>query len=261
MTASLWATNHVTTAFFQATNHIMTAILLATNYVMTTEVWNSRCDRNLKSGTQCNTCGCRFHNNCGNIKAQVTESGKWICGKWRSERLRLLQEKLQNALLLIDDLTSKNNALGEQLWLATTGRGVGRWDTVPGDHKGGECLVLGDLIICNVGSECLCMKVESFLGIRTEQLHRVTENRDLGNPDNVIIHVGTNNLRWTGNLDYVMGDVYDLVNIAKIKFSTSRVVLSGLCVEARRVLAAYWSLNQQIWEGSVDARGYFCRPK
>jgi hypothetical protein len=93
----------------------MTAILLATNYVMTTEVQNSGCDRNLKSGTQCNMCGCRFHNNCGNIKAQVVESGKWICGICISERLRLLQEKLQNALLLIDDLTGKNNALGEQL--------------------------------------------------------------------------------------------------------------------------------------------------
>ena len=66
---------------------------------------------------------------------------------------------------------------------------------VPGDRKGGECLVLGDSIICNVGSECLYMKVECFLGIRLEQLHRVTENRDLGNPDTVVIHVGTNDLR------------------------------------------------------------------
>ena len=93
----------------------MTAILLAANYVMTTEVRNSGCDRNLKSGTRCNTCGCWIHNKCGNVKAQVVESGKWMCGKCRLERLRLLQEKLQNALLLIDDLTSKNNALGEQL--------------------------------------------------------------------------------------------------------------------------------------------------
>jgi hypothetical protein len=27
--------------------------------------------------------------------------------------------------------------------------------------------------------------------------------------------VGTNDLRQTGNLDYVMGDIYDLVNMAK----------------------------------------------
>jgi len=72
------------------------------------------------------------------------------------------------------------------------------------------------------------MKVECFPGIRTEQLQRVTEKRDLGSPDSVIIHVRTNNLRRTGNLDYVMGDIYDLVNTAKYKFSASRVVLSGM---------------------------------
>jgi hypothetical protein len=55
------------------------------------------CDRNIKSRTQCNTCGRCFHNNCANIKAKVTESVKWICDKCRSDRLRLLGEKLQNA--------------------------------------------------------------------------------------------------------------------------------------------------------------------
>ena len=64
-----------------------------------------------------------------------------------------------------------------------------------GDRKGGECLVLGDSIICNVGSECLRVKVECFLGIRTQHLHTVIENKDLGNPDTVVIHVGTNDLR------------------------------------------------------------------
>jgi hypothetical protein len=45
----------------------------------------------------------------------VVESGKWICGKCRSERLRLREEKLQNALFQIDDLTRKNKALEDQL--------------------------------------------------------------------------------------------------------------------------------------------------
>jgi hypothetical protein len=52
------------------------------------------------------------------------------------ERLRLLEEKLQNALLQIDDLTRKNKALEEQLCLATAGREVGRQYTVLGDRKG-----------------------------------------------------------------------------------------------------------------------------
>jgi len=66
----------------------------------------------------------------------VAESRKWICDKCRSERLRLLEEKLQNALLQIDDLTRKNKALEEQLCLATAGREVGRQVAVPGDCKG-----------------------------------------------------------------------------------------------------------------------------
>jgi hypothetical protein len=54
------------------------------------------------------------------------------------------------------------------------------------------------------------------------------ENRDLGSPGTVVIHVGTNDLRRTANLDYVMGDVYALVNKAKYKFPQSKLVLSGV---------------------------------
>jgi hypothetical protein len=60
----------------------------------------------------------------------VAENGKWTCDKSRSDRLRLQEEKLQKALLQIDDLTWKNKALEEQLRLATAGREVGRPDTV-----------------------------------------------------------------------------------------------------------------------------------
>jgi hypothetical protein len=126
----------------------------------------------------------------------------------------LLEEKLQNALLQIDDLTRKNKALEEQLRLVTTGMEVGRRDTVPGDRKGGECLVLGDSIILNDGTECSDIKVECFPGIRTEELHRIIENGDIGNPDTVVIHVGTSDLRRTGNVDYVVVDVDDLTNTA-----------------------------------------------
>ena len=76
----------------------------------------SECDRNLKSGgTQCDTWGRWFHNSCGSVKAHLAKSGKWISDKSRSKRLRLLEEKLQNALLQIDHLTRKNKALEEQL--------------------------------------------------------------------------------------------------------------------------------------------------
>jgi hypothetical protein len=72
------------------------------------------------------------------------------------------------------------------------------------------------------------MKFVWFLCIRTEQLHTFIENIDLRSPDTVVIHVGTNNLIRTINLIYVLGDVYDLVNAAKTKFSMSRLVLSGI---------------------------------
>ena len=139
----------------------------------------SGCNTNLKSGTQCNTCGRWFHNSCGIVKVQVAESGKWICDKCSLEGLRLLEEKVQNASLQTDDLTSKNKALEEQLRLATAGREAGRQDTGPCDRKGGECIVLGNSIIHNVGSECSDMNLEFFPGIRTAQLHRVIKNRDL----------------------------------------------------------------------------------
>jgi hypothetical protein len=58
-------------------------------------------------------------NYCGNMKAQVAESGKWKCDRCESERLRLLEEKLQNALLQIDEPKRKNKALEEHLqWAA-----------------------------------------------------------------------------------------------------------------------------------------------
>jgi hypothetical protein len=63
--------------------------------------------------------------------------------------------------------------------------------------------------------------------IGTEQLHTVIEKRYLGSPDTVVIYTSANDLRRAGNLYYVMGDVYYIENMAKTKFSTSTVVLSG----------------------------------
>jgi len=68
------------------------------------------------------------------------------------------------------------------------------------------------------------------------------ENRDFGHSDAVVIHVGTKYIRRSGNLDYILGEVYDLVNTAKTKFPGSRLVLSGVLrskeVTWRRVGAA-----------------------
>jgi len=72
------------------------------------------------------------------------------------------------------------------------------------------------------------MKVECFPGIKTEQLHRVMERRELACAETLIIHVGTNGLRSSRNLDFIMGEVYELVSTAKKKLPKSKIVLSGV---------------------------------
>jgi hypothetical protein len=61
------------------------------------------------------------------------------------------------------------------------------------------------------------ISVQYLRGIRTKQLNRVTENRELGNPHTATIHVGTNVLRISVNHDSVMGDEYALMNAVKTK--------------------------------------------
>jgi hypothetical protein len=70
----------------------------------------------------------------------------------------------------------------ERLRVAAEGSAVSRCDTVQGHHEGEKCLVLGDSVIWNVGTERRNMVVEHFQGIRTDQMHRVVEKRDLEHP-------------------------------------------------------------------------------
>jgi Zn-finger protein len=45
----------------------------------------------------------------------MADSGKWSCDRCRWDRLRELEEKLENALQQIEDLNRKNSELAEQL--------------------------------------------------------------------------------------------------------------------------------------------------
>jgi lysophospholipase L1-like esterase len=91
-----------------------------------------------------------------------------------------------------------------------------------------NCSVLSDSIVRNVGAANVNMMVEWFPGIRAGQMHRVMENSDFEFSDSVVIHVGTNDVRRSRNLDYVMGEVYDLMNTVKAMFPGFRLVLSGV---------------------------------
>jgi hypothetical protein len=122
----------------------------------------------------------------------------------------------------------RNKTLEEQLRLAESGKVVEKQDTVTIEPRREKCLVLGDFIVRNVGADKSDMRVKCFPGIRTDQLRRVIENRDLGCLDSVVIHVGTNDFKRFRNLDLVMGEAHNLVNTAKTKFPESRLVVSGV---------------------------------
>jgi hypothetical protein len=85
------------------------------------QVLCSGCDRNLKSGTQCESCGRWYHNSCGNVKFQVAESGKWNCDGCRSERLRVLEEKLRDSQIQIEELKRRNHC-GEVNMIKSEGK-------------------------------------------------------------------------------------------------------------------------------------------
>jgi hypothetical protein len=155
----------------------------------------SACDKNLKSGTQCDSCGSWYLNSRGNVKFQVAESGKWSCERCRNERLPVLEEKLGDAQFQIEELKRINKALEEQINITGNGQDVGKRNTETGKPGGEKWLVMGDSIVRNVGEGKANMRVECFPGIRNDQLktvNRATERRDLRNPDDVVIHVGTN---------------------------------------------------------------------
>jgi hypothetical protein len=90
------------------------------------------------------------------------------------------------------------------------------------------------------------MMVECFPGIRTEQLHRVIEKRNLGNPKTVNFHVGTNDPR-TRSLGFIMGVVYALVAMANSRFPNCRLVLSGVLRRRNISWRRIGALNEINW--------------
>jgi hypothetical protein len=53
----------------------------------------------MESGIQCELCGRWYRYVCGSVKAQAAERDNWNCDKCRIEKVRMLQEDLQNALM------------------------------------------------------------------------------------------------------------------------------------------------------------------
>jgi len=85
------------------------------------------CGRNLKSGIQCELCGRWYHYSCGSAKAQAAKRENWNCDKCRTEKVRMLQEELQNALRQADELKARNREPEAKLLMV----GTGERDTMP----------------------------------------------------------------------------------------------------------------------------------
>jgi len=75
------------------------------------------------AGIQCELCFQWYHYSCGSVKTQAAERERenWNCEKCRTEKVRMLQEELQNMLQQIDELKARKRELKEKL---TTG---GSW--------------------------------------------------------------------------------------------------------------------------------------
>ena len=91
------------------------------------QVLCSGCDRNMKSGTQCESCGGWYHKSCGNVKFQVAECGKLNCDRCKSVRLRVSEGTLREAQIQIEEQNRRNKAKEEQLLMAKNGKNVGKW--------------------------------------------------------------------------------------------------------------------------------------
>ena len=93
------------------------------------------CGRSLKSGVQCELCGRWHHYSRGSVTAQTAERESWNCDKCRTERVRMLQEELQNGPRVTDELKARDRELEAKLLMA----GTGERDTVPTEQSVTKC--------------------------------------------------------------------------------------------------------------------------
>ena len=187
------------------------------------------------------------------MKAQAAERENWNCDKFSAEKVRMLQEDLQNALGQIDELKDRNRELEAKVLMA----GNEKRDTMLTHPEVTKCRMVGDSILCIAGVEHAEMIVKCFPGIKTEQLHRVVEQKEVGNPETVIIDVGADDMRATRNLDLVMGEIYTLVSTAKKKLPNCRLLLSRVLrrrdVSWRLTVTLKLILRRLEWKRRVNS--------
>jgi len=74
------------------------------------------------------------------VKDQGAERENWSCEKCRTEKVKMLQEELQNSLRQIVELKDRNKELQDKLLLL----GAGKSFSVHAKQKVTKCMMVGD---------------------------------------------------------------------------------------------------------------------
>jgi len=95
------------------------------------------------------------------VKAQAAERENWNGDHFRTEKVRMLQEDLQNTLRQIDELKARDGELETKLLM----EGDGKRDTMPATQGFTKCVVVGATLLHNVWTEHADMMVECIPGL------------------------------------------------------------------------------------------------
>ncbi|KAJ4451716.1 hypothetical protein ANN_03186 [Periplaneta americana] len=133
--------------------------------------------------------------------------------------VKKLREKLETAEQRIKFLEDENKLLRRE-------KENGEEREEKKKHGAASVIIIGDSIIRHVGNLQPELATECYPGIRVKEMKSVIENQERGDPKNIVLHVGTNDLRR--GVDYIMADVYDLVMETKKKYPAAGIVISGI---------------------------------
>lgn len=184
------------------------------------------CKKNVRVGVLCNVCEKWFHLSCQKIKREEVVEETWMCKtcnnqdfitkelcKLRDERNNL-REKLEQAEQQVKILKEENMRL--------------RQGEMSEKQKcGPTCVVIGDSMVRHIGYQQPEIEVECYPGIRLEEAKNMIERQERQDPEKIIFHMGTNDIRRR-NIDYVMAELYDLVQTTKSIYPRAKIIISGI---------------------------------
>ena len=131
----------------------------------------------------------------------------------------------------------------------STSGGGGLGTSEGGNGSSSGVLIYGDSMVrfsAQVNKETGA-EVNFYPGIRTEQLENViSRQRKDENKKVVLILVGTNDIKRRGSMDYIVGEMYDLVRRTKEKYRNAAIVISGVIRRRDVNFKKVYGLNNEI---------------